>query len=117
MLPGEPCAGLATGFGNLWVPLCTAMPSLAKVDLTANRLTTIFPVGPTGKIVVKRLAVRSTFASEGIAVHSGTHRLPKPVASPAHGSPGNITLASNRRLCGNLFWFVYYLRRQLRRFA
>src|SRR5262245_1320621 len=23
MLPGEPCAGLAVGFGSLWVPLCT----------------------------------------------------------------------------------------------
>jgi hypothetical protein len=28
-LPGEPCAGLATGFGSLWVPMCTAVPSLA----------------------------------------------------------------------------------------
>jgi len=45
-LPGEPCAGLATGFGSLWVPLCTAIPSLAKVDLAANRLTAVFAVGP-----------------------------------------------------------------------
>jgi virginiamycin B lyase len=45
-LPGEPCAGLATGFGNLWVPMCTAVPSLAKVDLAANRLTAVFAVGP-----------------------------------------------------------------------
>jgi virginiamycin B lyase len=45
-LPGEPCAGLATGFGSLWVPLCTATPSLARVDLTSNRVTAIFPVGP-----------------------------------------------------------------------
>ncbi len=45
-LPGEPCAGLATGFGSLWVPMCTASPSLAKVDLTANRLTAVFAVGP-----------------------------------------------------------------------
>jgi streptogramin lyase len=46
VLPGEPCAGLATGFGSLWVPLCTATPSLAKVDLAGNRLTAVFPVGP-----------------------------------------------------------------------
>jgi virginiamycin B lyase len=46
ILPGEPCAGLATGFGSLWVPMCTAVPSLAKVDLAANRLTTVFDVGP-----------------------------------------------------------------------
>src|SRR5580693_1711868 len=45
-LPGEPCAGLATGFGSLWVPMCTAKPSLAKVDLAANRLTAVFDVGP-----------------------------------------------------------------------
>jgi len=45
-LPGEPCAGLATGFGSLWVPMCTAIPSLAKVDLTFNRLTAVFNIGP-----------------------------------------------------------------------
>jgi len=45
-LPGEPCAGLATGFGNLWIPLCTSPPSLAKVDLGSNRLTSVFAVGP-----------------------------------------------------------------------
>lgn len=45
-LPGEPCAGLALGAGNLWVPLCTEKPSLAKVDLGTNQVTSIFPVGP-----------------------------------------------------------------------
>jgi virginiamycin B lyase len=45
-LPGEPCAGLAIGYGSLWVPLCTKRPSLAKVDLAANRLTAVFAVGP-----------------------------------------------------------------------
>jgi hypothetical protein len=45
-LPGEPCAGLAAGFGSLWVPMCTAVPSLAKVDLAANRVTAVFAVGP-----------------------------------------------------------------------
>jgi streptogramin lyase len=45
-LPGEPCAGLAVGLGSLWVPMCTATPSLAKVDLAANRLTAVFGVGP-----------------------------------------------------------------------
>jgi virginiamycin B lyase len=46
MLPGEPCAGIAPGFGSLWVPLCAAAPSLAKVDLAANRLAAVFAVGP-----------------------------------------------------------------------
>ena len=45
-LPGEPCAGLATGFGGLWVPLCTAPASLAKVNLKSNQLEAVFPVGP-----------------------------------------------------------------------
>ncbi|HXI49280.1 MAG TPA: PQQ-binding-like beta-propeller repeat protein [Steroidobacteraceae bacterium] len=45
-LPGEPCAGLAVGSGSLWVPLCTAPTSLAKVNLKSSRLVSIFPVGP-----------------------------------------------------------------------
>ncbi len=45
-LPGEPCAGLATGFGSLWIPLCGRTKTLAKVDLASNRLTTVFKIGP-----------------------------------------------------------------------
>jgi virginiamycin B lyase len=45
-LPGEPCAGLAIGFGSLWVPLCSAVPLLAKVDLKSNRLIRVFRTGP-----------------------------------------------------------------------
>jgi virginiamycin B lyase len=45
-LPGEACAGLAVGAGSLWVPLCTAQPSLAKIDLKNNTVTAIFPLGP-----------------------------------------------------------------------
>jgi virginiamycin B lyase len=45
-LAGEPCAGLATGFGSLWVPLCTSPPTLARVDLAVNRLTAVFAIGP-----------------------------------------------------------------------
>ncbi len=44
-LPGEPCAGLATGFGSLWVPLCGRTQRLAKVDLKSNRLLNLFNVG------------------------------------------------------------------------
>ena len=44
-LPGEPCAGLATGFGSLWVPLCGRTPRLAKVDLESNRLLHVFKIG------------------------------------------------------------------------
>ena len=45
-LPGEPCAGLATGFGSLWIPLCAKPNRLAKVDLASNRLTRVFTIGP-----------------------------------------------------------------------
>lgn len=44
-LGGEPCAGLATGFGSLWVPLCGKYPRLAKVNLASNELS-VFDVGP-----------------------------------------------------------------------
>ena len=45
-LPGEACAGLAIGAGSLWVPLCTAKPSLARINLGNNALTAVYPVGP-----------------------------------------------------------------------
>jgi virginiamycin B lyase len=45
-LPGEPCAGLAAGFGSLWVPLCGKSNALARVDLKTNRLAAVLPVGP-----------------------------------------------------------------------
>jgi virginiamycin B lyase len=48
-LPGEPCAGLATGFGSLWVPLCGRTQMLAKVDLTSNRLISVFKIGPAAE--------------------------------------------------------------------
>ncbi len=40
-LSGEPCAGLVTGFGSLWVPLCGKKPTLAKVELSTNRLVSV----------------------------------------------------------------------------
>jgi virginiamycin B lyase len=45
-LPGEPCAGLAIGFGSLWVPLCATPATLARVDLSTNRLAGVFTPGP-----------------------------------------------------------------------
>src|SRR5579859_3894487 len=47
-LRGEPCAGLATGFGKLWVPLCGKHPALAAVDLKTGKLDAVFKVGPAG---------------------------------------------------------------------
>jgi virginiamycin B lyase len=45
-LPGAACAGLATGFGSLWVPLCGKPNALARIDLKTNRLIAVLPVGP-----------------------------------------------------------------------
>jgi virginiamycin B lyase len=47
-LPGEPCAGLAAGFGSLWVPLCGKTNALARVDLKTNQIVAVLPVGPAG---------------------------------------------------------------------
>jgi virginiamycin B lyase len=47
-LPGEPCAGLAMGFGSLWVPLCSQPTALAQVDLKHNALKAVLHVGPAG---------------------------------------------------------------------
>jgi streptogramin lyase len=50
-LPGEPCAGLATGFGAVWVPLCGAPGAsgaparLARVSM-ADHSVTLFASGP-----------------------------------------------------------------------
>ena len=45
-LPGDPCAGLAVGFGGLWVPLCAKPNALARVDLHTRAVTMVPGVGP-----------------------------------------------------------------------
>ena len=47
-LQGEPCAGLALGFGSLWVPLCGRPGGLAQVDLETNRVLRTLPISPAG---------------------------------------------------------------------
>ena len=46
LLPGNPCAGLAVGFGSLWVPLCGKRNSLARVDLEKHAVTLLSGLGP-----------------------------------------------------------------------
>src|SRR5277367_3806192 len=58
--------------------------------------------GPRGKIAVTVLLLRSIFASDGGAVHSGTHRLAAPTASPAHASPGSCTRATKLLVFGSM---------------
>jgi virginiamycin B lyase len=45
-LPGDPCAGLAAGLGDLWVPLCGKPAALAKINLRSNKIEAVFAVGP-----------------------------------------------------------------------
>jgi virginiamycin B lyase len=45
-LNGSPCAGLAVGFGSLWIPLCGKINTLARVDLESNKLLQVFNIGP-----------------------------------------------------------------------
>jgi streptogramin lyase len=45
-LAGEPCAGLAVGFGSVWIPLCGKPSTLARVDGTRNVVSAIFQTGP-----------------------------------------------------------------------
>src|SRR5262249_60034344 len=40
----EPCSGLATGFGSLWVPLCGDQ-ALARIDLKEGKVTATIPIG------------------------------------------------------------------------
>jgi virginiamycin B lyase len=44
-LLGEACAGLASGFGSIWVPLCGKKPSLVRIDRQTNKIISL-PVGP-----------------------------------------------------------------------
>lgn len=46
VLPGNPCAGLAVGFGSLWVPLCGKLNTLVRVDLRTRAMTVVPGVGP-----------------------------------------------------------------------
>jgi streptogramin lyase len=53
----EPCAGLATGFGTLIVPLCGA-PGLARVDVKTNAVT-VMAKGVTSAAIGPVVAVSS----------------------------------------------------------
>ncbi len=48
-LPGNPCAGLAVGFGSLWVPLCGEPNALARVDLRTREVTIVPGLAPAAK--------------------------------------------------------------------
>ncbi len=43
-LPGIPCAGLASGLGSLWVPMCGPRPAIVRIDLARARIQAVFAV-------------------------------------------------------------------------
>jgi virginiamycin B lyase len=45
-LPGEPCSGLAAGFGSLWVPLCRTSSGVARVYFWTQRIIAVIPGSP-----------------------------------------------------------------------
>ena len=45
-LSGEPCSGLAYGFGSVWSPICDGHKGLARIDATTNRVTAILSIVP-----------------------------------------------------------------------
>jgi len=48
-LNGEPCAGIAIGFGSVWVPLCGKPSTLARVDAIRNVVTATYTTGPAAE--------------------------------------------------------------------
>ena len=42
----EPCSGLTSGFGSVWVPLCGEPASLARIDPATNQVTATLAIGP-----------------------------------------------------------------------
>jgi len=45
-LAGEPCSGLAFGFGSVWSPICEGQKGLARIDAKTNRVIAVLPVVP-----------------------------------------------------------------------
>ncbi|WP_420381295.1 PQQ-binding-like beta-propeller repeat protein [Novosphingobium sp.] len=46
-LPGDACAGLAIGFGSLWVPVCAHKAySVLRIDSATGRVLAKLPMGP-----------------------------------------------------------------------
>lgn len=105
-LPGEPCAGLVTGFGSLWVPLCGAKPGLAKVELGTNRLVSVLDFATAAECGVAAsddsiwIAIDTHGTLVRIDPYSGTARqtiskLPPGSCNP-HYSQGIVWVTSAR---------------------
>jgi virginiamycin B lyase len=89
-LPGNPCAGLAVGFGGLWVPLCAKPNTLARVDLHTREVTLVPGAGPAereGGITTSRDSVWLVIDGRTLArIDPGTLR----VAQRTRVPPGSL---------------------------
>ncbi len=47
-VPGEPCSGLALGFGSIWVPICGKNSGLVRINAATNTVSATLPVAPAG---------------------------------------------------------------------
>jgi streptogramin lyase len=99
-LPGEPCAGLATGFNALWIPLCGRHPSLARVDLTTNALKTFRtgPAGPEGGVATTAAGVWMVLDRKGTLARIDPER--GKVQATVKVAPGSY----NPRFSEGLIW-------------
>jgi virginiamycin B lyase len=100
----EPCAGLAVGFGSLWIPSC-GEHKLVRADAETGALQATIAVGPAdneGGIAVGAGSVWMVTSKEGdlVRVDPGTNRviahirLPAGSFNPAFGN-GSLWVTSN----------------------
>ena len=48
LVSGEPCSGLASGFGSVWVPVSGKKPGLVRINAATNTISATLPVAPAG---------------------------------------------------------------------
>ncbi|HZZ00313.1 MAG TPA: DUF4440 domain-containing protein [Candidatus Baltobacteraceae bacterium] len=99
-LPAEPCSGLASGFGSLWVPLCGKRPSLARIDLKTNAITAILPAGPA----LSEGGITASADSIWLVVKSGTLARIDPATNRIRQTIGLATGSYNPLYSDGIVW-------------
>jgi len=88
-LPGDACAGLAAGFGSLWVPLCKdGASSVLRIDQASGALLATVPMGPPaeGGIAVGSAAVWFTSGGDTLIGLDPKTNAPRHKVTIASGS-------------------------------
>src|SRR4029077_13807951 len=87
-----------------------SVPFLSVTIQTLSLLTVIppsGPAGPTGSVAMILFLSASTRTSAGFLPHSGTQRLPNPIARPEHASPDKLTFETTLLVAGSIRWTEY----------